>query len=179
MTWGLWTIQIQVGSVLSFFFFSPRQADRTEIALALGATAGETPSEVQMGSFRISPSIYFQSPFSWFCSQTMWGTQKIAVWVVEFLVGIWSYNIGILYFPNALIQRTREAAKWLVIHARMYRARRQGMMVTDRSLILTCICSRSSISRPWGQAAGLGGRVLWNHYLVLHQIRHQLCVWRE
>ena len=32
-------------------------------------------------------SLSFQSPFSWFCSQTKWGMQKIPTWVVEFLEG--------------------------------------------------------------------------------------------
>lgn len=40
----------------------PVLLDRREIAVALCVTAGETPSELQMGFLKISPSYIFSAP---------------------------------------------------------------------------------------------------------------------
>lgn len=67
---GLWPIQIQMASVLGLV--------GREIAV-LYAVAGEMPSELQVGSLESLFPTSVQPPFSWFGSQSMWGTQKMPI----------------------------------------------------------------------------------------------------
>lgn len=116
-----------------------------------------------------------QSPFSWFCSQDMWGTQKMSIWVVKLLVGNDGCDRSIC--QTCLSRRTQEAVAWLVIRAAVHRTGGRGQ--GDRTptgadsgvgvwpyLFFQEVDSQA-LGTCWRWAICLGGESSWNQYLVV------------